>query len=663
MKDVKTKPKTIRCLPSTVKDIKTVMKRQYVRQKIVMKAQTSKPQPQEQKPENYATATVENTVYGLSDTVYRQSKSYVQNKIRNHKAEKIREKEAPTTSSDTDLVESMSPQHSNTVKTKDSVHIDVEFKNNPKQPNGDNLNDKSLLQEQRQQYVERKLKTQMEPISDTKAPISHNEVDMPNTKVQVHVKTKDYYIKNHQRNCQEPRKVPYCLTSNTPKQKAPTSALPHSNKNTVLKNKKRTFSLKHSTKTDISKAKDMAVKTQQQITKQATKQAVKRSAQVARQTAQTTKATVKATTRIAVKVAQAVVTMAKGMISAIAAVGGGAVLLVVLILIITVAAIAASPFGIFISEETNEGIPVSAIVAECNQEFTQKIEEIENTNTYDHVEMQGIQADWVEVLAVFAVKTAGTDDDTAQDVVIIDQNKKNLLKEVFWDMNSISSYIEQENEKNILYITITAKTSDDMILEYHFTQRQQEALATLLENSAILLSATKNLTIIDANAIDVLNSLPETLSAERKTVVKAACSLVGKVNYFWSGKSSAIGWDSNWGKMMRVTADGSTTTGTMRPFGLDCSGFVTWVFINAGMSADSIGHGTNGQIAECTQISWSQAQPGDLAFYNDLSHVGIVVGRDTSDNILVIHSNSTHNNVSLATNAGFGFCARPNVYN
>ena len=360
--------------------------------------------------------------------------------------------------------------------------------------------------------------------------------------------------------------------------------------------------------------------------------------------------------------AQAVVAMAKGIISSIAAVGGGTVLLVVLILIITVAAIAASPFGIFISEETNEGIPVSAIVAECNQEFTQKIEEIENANTYDHVEMQGVQADWSEVLAVFAVKIAGTDDDTAQDVVIIDENKKDLLKEVFWDMNSISSHLEQENEENISYITITSKTSDDMISEYRFTQRQQEALATLLENSAVLLSATQNLTIIDADAIDVLSNLPQNLSAERKAVVKAACSLVGKVNYFWGGKSSAIGWDSNWGKMMRVTADGSSTTGTMRPFGLDCSGFVTWTFINSEMSAGSIGHGTQGQIAKCTRLNWSNAQPGDLAFYNDLSHVGIVVGRDTSGNILIIHSNSSRNNVSLTTNSGFDFCAGPNVY-
>ena len=656
MKDIKTKPKTIKRSHRPVKDIKTVMKRQYIRQKAAVKPQTSKPQQQEDKPENYATDAVENATHGLADTAYHQSKSYVQNKIKKHKAEKIREKETSATSSDTDLTEIITSQHNNTEKTGDSLHTDGELRNTPKQQKEDVLHNTSLPHEQRQQYVERKPKRQIEPISDAKRSTPHSEVDMPTTKAQVQVKTKDYYMKTHQ----GPRKTPYRLTPNTPKQN--TSTLLHSNKSYVLKNKKSTFPLKDSARADIFKVKKMTVKTQQQITKQAAKQAVKRSAQVARQTVQATKATVKATTRIAVKMAQAVVAMAKGMISAIAAVGGGAVLLVVLILIITVAAIAASPFGIFISEETNEGIPVSAIVAQCNQEFTQKIEEIENANTYDHVEMQGVQADWAEVLAVFAVKTAGTDDDAAQDVVIIDENKKNLLKEVFWDMNTISSYIAQENEENILYISITGKTSDEMISEYHFTQRQQEALVALLENSVLLLSATQNLTIIDTDAIDVLNSLPETLSAHRKAVVKAACSLVGKVNYFWGGKSSAIGWDSNWGKMMRVTAAGSSTTGTMRPFGLDCSGLVTWAFINSEMSAGSIGHGTQGQIAKCTQISWSNAQPGDLAFYNDLSHVGIVVGRDASGNILVIHSNSSQNNVSLTTNAGFGFCAGPNVY-
>ena len=49
-----------------------------------------------------------------------------------------------------------------------------------------------------------------------------------------------------------------------------------------------------------------------------------------------------------------------------------------------------------------------------------------------------------------------------------------------------------------------------------------------------------------------------------------------------------IGWDSRWGMPMKVTAEGSSTTGTVRPFGLDCSGMVDWVFYN--QSGGQYGH-------------------------------------------------------------------------
>ncbi|MBQ2391696.1 MAG: C40 family peptidase, partial [Clostridia bacterium] len=159
----------------------------------------------------------------------------------------------------------------------------------------------------------------------------------------------------------------------------------------------------------------------------------------------------------------------------------------------------------------------------------------------------------------------------------------------------------------------------------------------------------------------VIDNLPDSLSAERKNVVKKACSLVGKLTYFWGGKSSAIGWDSEWGKMKLVTSEGSRSTGCMRPFGLDCSGFVTWTFHNAGFSESAIGHGTSTQVSKGTRISLSSAQPGDLAFYNDTSHVGIVGGKDASGNVLVIHCSSGYNNV-VVTTGGFGFAVRPNCY-
>lgn len=411
-----------------------------------------------------------------------------------------------------------------------------------------------------------------------------------------------------------------------------------------------------------------AAKTQKEITKKAAKQAAKQAKQAAQKAAQVAKATAKAAVKITVKVAQMVAAVAKAVISALAALGGWAVLLVALIIVIVVAAIAASPFGIFISDEAadNDSIPISSIVAECNMELSNKLDDIENAATADRSEIIGEQANWDLVLAVFATKVAGVEDDTVEDVVVITEDKKQKLKDVFWDMHEITSRTETvtngDTSEKVVYITITTKTKDDMISKYNFTSKQQEALNTLLEQDEVLISATQSLAISDATAQDILKNLSDSLSAERKKVIKAACSLVGKVNYFWGGKSSAIGWDSEWGKLKTVSAEGSKTTGTKRPFGLDCSGFVTWSFINSGFNASSIGHGTKGQIAKCSRISWGSAQAGDLAFYADLSHVGIVAGKDAAGNILVIHCSSGGNNVVITTNSGFGFAARPSAY-
>ena len=137
-----------------------------------------------------------------------------------------------------------------------------------------------------------------------------------------------------------------------------------------------------------------------------------------------------------------------------------------------------------------------------------------------------------------------------------------------------------------------------------------------------------------------------------------ACELVGKVNYFWGGKSSAIGWDSRWGTPAKVTAPGSRTTGTVRPFGLDCSGFVDWVFNNACGYILGQGGGAHAQHNNCRDITFAEVLPGDLLFYPDDSHVCIAAGRDANGEILVIHCAGGYNNVVLTTAKGFTSAGR-----
>ena len=556
------------------------------------------------------------------------------------------------------------------------------------------------IKDARKKYVSEKLKTKAEAEKTARQnhtsdmPI-HNE-NLPKTEISVSEtqrsisdtafssksmpKTKESYIRSHGKAPSDLIKTPDRAKA-MPKQNAHTVTRNVSTgakkavktKDSLLKGTSKVVKTGNSYVGKSAKKKSVktakrAAKTQKEITKKAARQAAKQAKEVAQKSAQAAKAAAKAAVKIAVKVAQMVAAATKAVISALAALGGWAVLLVALIIVIVVAAIAASPFGIFISDEAadNDSIPISSIVAECNMELSNKLDDIENAAAADRSEIIGEQANWDLVLAVFATKVAGVEDDTVEDVVVITEDKKQKLKNVFWDMHEITSRTEtvangDTNEK-VVFITITAKTKGDMISKYNFTSKQQEALNTLLEQDEVLISATQSLAISDATAQDILKNLPDSLSAERKKVIKAACSLVGKVNYFWGGKSSAIGWDSEWGKLKTVSAEGSKTTGTKRPFGLDCSGFVTWSFINSGFSANSIGHGTQGQIAKCSRISWSSAQAGDLAFYGDLSHVGIVAGKDAAGNILVIHCSSGNNNVVITTNSGFGFAARPRCY-
>ena len=378
------------------------------------------------------------------------------------------------------------------------------------------------------------------------------------------------------------------------------------------------------------------------------------------------------------KILRAIAAAAEKLAAAIGAGGAAAVSVVVVILLVGM--LFASPLGIlFAGEDTGTEIKIPDAVATLNGEFTDEIYRIMESNPYDALDMQeGMESamlqNWRNVLAVYAVKVS-TDEEHGLDVMTMDEEKLQLLREIFFDANKLvyelTTSIVDGAQKTILHISLQIKDAMQMADEYGFTDQQREMLEELLkpDYDDIFLSLIGNYQpggtpIGPIDISDIQGTLPDDLDPLRETIVLTAYQLLGKVTYFWGGKSLVLGWDSRWGTPTTVTAPGSGSTGKVLPFGLDCSGFVDWTFYNAtnGAYLPGRGGGAASQHGYCTNIAWSDALPGDLVFYADDSHVGIVCGYDSVGNLLVIHCSGGQNGVVVTGREGFAVAARPDLF-
>lgn len=378
------------------------------------------------------------------------------------------------------------------------------------------------------------------------------------------------------------------------------------------------------------------------------------------------------------KVLRAIVAAAEKLVAAIGTGGAAAVSVVVVILLVGM--LFASPLGIlFAGEDTGTEIKIPDAVATLNGEFTDEIYRIMEGNPYDALDLQeGMEAamlqNWRNVLAVYAVKVS-TDEEHGLDVMTMDEEKLQLLREIFFDANKLEYELTTRtvDGERITTLHISAQIKDAMQMadEYGFTAQQREMLEELLkpDYDDIFLSLIGayqpgGTPIGPIDISDIQGTLPDDLDPMRETIVLTAYQLLGKVTYFWGGKSLVLGWDSRWGTPTTVTAPGSGSTGKVLPFGLDCSGFVDWTFYNAtsGAYLPGRGGGAASQHGYCTNIAWSDALPGDLVFYADDSHVGIVCGYDSVGNILVIHCSGGQNGVVVTGREGFSVAARPDLF-
>ena len=389
-------------------------------------------------------------------------------------------------------------------------------------------------------------------------------------------------------------------------------------------------------------------------------------------------ATAQKASQAAGRALRAILSAARSLAAAMMA--GGSTVLSMVLVICLIGFLIASPFGIFFSgEDSGTGYTMPEAVTMLNAEFTDRIEQIKAENPHDELDMDNagsaaMISNWRDVLAVYAVRTT-TDASSPDEVSTLTEEKLDILRQIFWDMNAISYWVEtisgdkDESDTVILHITVTVKDHLQMADEYRFNAEQHKLLEELMQPEyqelfAALTGSYQDIELSPDEVAKSMENLPADLSEARREVVLTAYQLLGRVHYFWGGKSLVIGWDSRWGMPMEVTAEGSSTTGTVRPFGLDCSGMVDWVFYNQSGGQYVIGHGggATAQHSYCTPIAWSDAQPGDLVFYPGDSHVGIVCGFDSGGNIMIIHCASGANNVVVTGKIGFTSIGRPEYF-
>lgn len=234
-----------------------------------------------------------------------------------------------------------------------------------------------------------------------------------------------------------------------------------------------------------------------------------------------------------------------------ALIAGGWLATMVVVVIVLIGLVCGSVFGIFFSgEDSGNGMTMKDVVREINAEYEDKLDDIKESVEYDVLEMSGSRAVWKDVLAVYSVKV-NTDENNPQEVATMNEEKKELLKDIFWEMHEIDSstetktetvitetddgngnIIETENEitQTYLYITVSHKTVDEMISQYNFDMTQQKYLAELLseENNMLWSQVLYGIGTVDGE------------------IVTIALSQVGNVGgqpyWSWYGFSSRVEW-------------------------------------------------------------------------------------------------------------------------
>lgn len=317
-------------------------------------------------------------------------------------------------------------------------------------------------------------------------------------------------------------------------------------KENIANTRKRISKIGNKTKKAI-KDTPQKIKQAEKVTKQSLKTSVKvakKSYQIAKMATQATIRTAKATIKAISTAIKTIISWTQALIAAILA--GGWIAIIIIIVICLIAMICSSVYGIFFSNESGVNVKsMSSVISETNKEFMNKITEIQNTNEHDDYEINSHRTEWKDVISVYTVLITGGKEQS--DTITLDDKKIQKLKDIFWEMNTISYRIESVEKdieviedggnthtekaiRKVLYIEIQGKSVEGMSNIYNFSENQLQQIAELRSDKYK----------------DLWSNVLYGSSGGNTNIVEVASSQLGNVGgqpyWSWYGFNSRVSW-------------------------------------------------------------------------------------------------------------------------
>lgn len=345
-------------------------------------------------------------------------------------------------------------------------------------------------------------------------------------------------------------------------------------------------------------------------------------------------------------------------------------LMVILVLACLIGGITSSSFGIFFAGDQSgqKTHSMQEVVLKINAEYNDTIETIKKKIPHDELTTEGYLAPWPDVLSVYAVYVT-TRTEGATDVVHITDNNINVLRDIFWKMNSVNYSTKKITEKKKVPVLdekgeqkkdaegkpiYTEKKVTKTILNIKTSHKTAEQQATTLSFNINQLAEMREL--LDVKNASLWAQLLKGVGSGSNELVNLALSQLGNKGgekfWKWAGSKKRIAW---------------------------CALFVSWCADKTGLRAAGkipyfsfVGDGvhwfkTKGKWIKGSDVNSSNydklVQPGMIIFFDwepdgKPNHVGIVT-KVENGRIYTVEGNSSdavrEKNYSANSNHIFGF--------